>query len=163
MSRQPNRDFWRGKRLLSLLMVIFILSLGIGIGTLISDRVDATGPADSQLRIETDSKPVVGDSILALSKAFEEVANRVEPTVVNINTEEVVSTRSMMPPHQDPDNPMNDWFRRFFDSPLFEMPEQQTRRSLGSGVIVDSKGYIITNHHVVEGATKIKVRVSGGN
>jgi serine protease Do len=163
MSRQPNRDFWRGKRLLSLLMGIFILSLGIGIGTLISDRVDATGPADSQLRIETDSKPVVGDSILALSKAFEEVASRAEPTVVNINTEEVVSTRSMMPPQQDPDNPMNDWFRRFFDSPLFEMPEQQTRRSLGSGVIVDPKGYIITNHHVVEGATKIKVRVSGGD
>ncbi len=162
MDRHPNQSFWSGKRLLSLFMVMFILALGIGIGTLISDRVDATGPADSQLKIQTDGKPVVGDAVLAISKAFEEVANRVEPTVVNINTEEVVSTRRMMPPDQDPDNPMNDWFRRFFDSPLFQMPEQQTRRSLGSGVIVDPKGYIITNHHVVEGATKIKVSVSGG-
>jgi serine protease Do len=43
-----------------------------------------------------------------------------------------------------------------------QMPEEQMRRSLGSGVIVDPKGYIVTNNHVVEGATKIKVSVPGG-
>ncbi len=162
MSRQPNQSIWNGKRLFTFLIIMFILALGIGIGTLISDRVDATGPADSQLKIQTDGEPVVGNAVLALSQAFEEVANRVEPSVVNINTEEIVTTRRMTPPGQDPEDPMNDWFRRFFDSPFFQMPEQQTRRSLGSGVIVDSKGYIITNHHVVEGATKIKVSVPGG-
>jgi serine protease Do len=42
------------------------------------------------------------------------------------------------------------------------MPDQFTRHSLGSGVLVDPKGYIITNNHVVDGATKIKVNVPGG-
>jgi len=56
---------------------------------------------------------------------------------------------------------MQDWFRRFMPFP--NMPEQFTRRSLGSGVIVDPKGYIITNTHVVEGASKIKVNLAGGD
>ena len=55
---------------------------------------------------------------------------------------------------------MNDIFRRFLPGPFPSEP--QMRRSLGSGVIVDPKGYIITNNHVVEGATRIKVSVAGG-
>jgi serine protease Do len=62
---------------------------------------------------------------------------------------------------QNPEDPMNEWFR-FFGSP-FEMPDRQVRRSLGSGIIVDPKGYIITNNHVVAGATRIKVRLRGGD
>jgi len=96
---------------------------------------------------------------LALSQAFEDVANRVEPAVVNINTEEVVKVTQKKrggqkeSPREDP----FDWFHQFFNG-----PEEFTRHSLGSGVIVDPKGYIITNNHVVEGATKIKVNLQGG-
>jgi serine protease Do len=162
MGRQPADSERRGKGLLSFVMVLFVLGLGIGIGTLISNRVDATGPGDSQLQMQADGKPVVGGAVLALSEAFEEVAKRIEPTVVNINTEEIVSRRQSAP-GQDPDDPMNDLFRRFFNGPLGQgIPEQETRRSLGSGVIVDPKGYIITNNHVVESATKIKVSLSEG-
>jgi hypothetical protein len=46
-----------GKRLFNALMVLFVLALGITIGTLISYKVDATGPADSQLQMPTDGKP----------------------------------------------------------------------------------------------------------
>jgi len=158
MNRQPNESVSTGWRLLGFLMILFVLVLGIGIGTLVSYRVTATGPGDSQLRMQTDGKPVAGGAFLALSQAFEEVSNRVEPAVVNINTEEVVTNRRQGALGQDPDNPMNDLFRRFFN----QMPEQETRRSLGSGVIVDPKGYIITNYHVVEDATTIKVSVPGG-
>ena len=56
---------------------------------------------------------------------------------------------------------MEDFFRRFFNNNP-NMPEQYTRRSLGSGVIVDPKGYIITNNHVVESATRVKVSLQGG-
>jgi serine protease Do len=160
-----------GKHLVSFLMVLLILTIGIGIGTLISYRVGAVGPGDSQLKIQTDGKPIVGGAALSLSQAFEEVAKRVEPAVVNINTEEVVKLtqrrsqnrrgQQQPPQQQNPRqrDPMDDLLNRlpFFGTP--ELPDQYTRKSLGSGVIVDPKGYIITNNHVVEGASKIKVTI----
>jgi serine protease Do len=165
MDKKPNKSVLKGKQLLGVLMILFVLALGIAIGTIISNRVNATGPGDSQLQIQTDGKPVAGGAHLALSQAFEEVSKRVAPAVVNINTEEVITNRRQgaVPgaPGQEQEDP-NDIFRRFFNGPQFQMPEQQMQRSLGSGVIVDPKGYIITNNHVVESATKIKVSVSGG-
>jgi serine protease Do len=161
MSKQPSENGRTGKRLFTFLMVLFVLGLGIGIGTLISYRVDATGPGDSQLQIQTDGKPVVGGAFLAMSQAFEEVSNRVAPAIVNINTEEVI-TRRQGGTDQDQGDDMGDMFRRFFGNPFSQGPEQEKRQSLGSGVIVDPKGYIITNNHVVEGATRIKVRMPGG-
>src|SRR5688572_29708618 len=163
MSNRKSR-----KRLLSFFMVLFILVLGIGIGTLITHRVGALGPGDSQLKIQTASKPLVGGAAMALSQAFEEVSTLVEPAVANINTEEVVKRRTAQRPERSPDrsperpeDPMEDFFRRFFNNNP-NMPEQYTRRSLGSGVIVDPKGYIITNNHVVESATRVKVSLQGG-
>ena len=160
MSKQPS-DSRDGKRLLTFTMILFVLAIGITIGTIISNRVDATGPGDSQLQIQTDGKPVAGGAVLALSKAFEEVSNRVEPCVVNINTEEIITNRRQNIPEIDPNDPEYEFFRRYF-GPLFQMPEQQRRTSLGSGIIVDPKGYIITNNHVVERATKVKVYLAGG-
>ncbi len=159
MMKDVYRSAGLGKRLVNFLIVLLVLTLGIGIGTLISYRVGAIGPGDSQLKIQSDSKPLAGPSALALSQAFEEVANRVEPAVVNINTEEVIKVTQRrrggqsQPPREDP----FDWFHQFFNG-----PEEFTRRSLGSGVLVDPKGYIITNSHVVEGASKIKVNLQGG-
>jgi serine protease Do len=162
MSKQPNENKRTGKRLFSFVMVLFVLALGIGIGTLISSRVDATGPGDSQLQMQSDGKPVAGGAILALSKAFEEAATRIEPSVVNINTEELVTNRRQGRMDPDSEDPMGELYRRFFGRPSPQMPEEQIRRSLGSGVIVDPKGYIVTNNHVVEGATKITVSVPNG-
>jgi serine protease Do len=160
-----NNVGWRpGKRVVNFLVVLFVLTLGIGIGTLITSRVGAVGPGDSQLKIQTEGKPAVGSAALSLSQAFEEVAKLVEPAVVNINTEEVVRVNRRSPRNNAPgDDPMEDFFHRFFNNPnMPNQPEQFTRRSLGSGVIVDPKGYIITNNHVVESASKIKVNVDGG-
>ncbi len=53
-------------------------------------------------------------------------------------------------------------FRDFFDKFFGEMPKSYKARSLGSGFIIDAKGYVVTNNHVVEGADKIKVILVGG-
>jgi len=90
------------------------------------------------------------------------------PSVVNINTESTIKNprrrRGQSPDDQDNGGGgMDDFFNRFFggpggqggpggDNPIRE-------RSLGSGVIVDPKGYIVTNRHVVEKADRIRVRL----
>jgi serine protease Do len=65
------------------------------------------------------------------------------------------------PDDQNNDDPMQDFFDRFFDGRQDAPP--QAERSLGSGVIVDKRGYILTNNHVVDQATKIQVQLDGGD
>jgi serine protease Do len=143
------------RRFVSLFVVLFVLGLGIGIGTLISYRVVAVGPRDSQLKIQSGGAVPANSAIQALSQAFEEVAKRVGPSVVNINTEEV---RRASRPGSGRNNQIPDIWRQFMP----DMPQEYTVSSLGSGIIVDPKGYIITNNHVVQSATKIKVNVKDG-
>jgi serine protease Do len=79
---------------------------------------------------------------------------------VNINTESTVRSRGFRqrgaPQGSDP----FDLFERFFDQGPFGMDQPDlTQRSLGSGILIDPKGYILTNNHVVGRATKIKVKI----
>jgi len=77
------------------------------------------------------------------------------PGVVNVFTRTTVTVRQS-PLLQDP------FFRRFFNVP--EQPTERTQQSLGSGVVIDAdKGYIITNHHVIDGADEISVNLADGS
>src|SRR5580704_12014306 len=100
------------------------------------------------------------------------IVSRVEPAVVNIATTQVLekkpAVRKRRAPQgggngqgygNDQDDPMQDFFDRFFDGRQDAPP--QAERSLGSGVIVDKRGYVLTNNHVVEQATKIQVSLDG--
>ncbi len=156
MSYESGREGNRVRPFVSFLVVFVVLGLGIGIGTLISYRVVAVGPGDSQLKIQKGGTSPAGSAALALSQAFEEVAKKVGPAVVNINTEEVV--RRNRPGTGRGNQQLPDFFRQFAP----DMPQEYTVQSLGSGIIVDPKGYIITNYHVVQDASKIKVSVKDG-
>ncbi len=90
----------------------------------------------------------------ALSRVFVGVSASVKPAVVNISTEKVLSDSPFEQPGLG--GPFDDLFERFFGGPQGE----RRRRSLGSGVIVDSRGYILTNNHVVEKADEIEVQLS---
>ncbi|MGB7033986.1 MAG: DegQ family serine endoprotease, partial [Xanthobacteraceae bacterium] len=80
--------------------------------------------------------------------SFAPIVKRVAPAVVNVYAQHIVENSN--PFLADP------FFRQFFGTG----PRQQIERSLGSGVIVDSAGLVVTNYHVIEGASEIKVALS---
>jgi serine protease Do len=92
--------------------------------------------------------------------SFADLAERVTPAVVNIATSKRVSSMGQgMPfPRFGPQDPFDDFFNKFFD----QVPNEQTMRSLGSGFIIDEKGTILTNNHVVSRADDIEVGISDG-
>jgi serine protease Do len=96
-----------------------------------------------------------------MSNSFAAIVNRVEPAIVNISTTQVLERKRARRPRSqqqpNPDDPFSDFFDKFFDG----RPEgPSAERSLGSGIIVDKKGFILTNNHVIEQATKIQVQLN---
>jgi serine protease Do len=87
--------------------------------------------------------------------SFAAVARRATPSVVNVFTTHHVKVAPFGPPLGSGD-PFDDFFRQFFPG----MPREMEQRSLGSGVIIDSDGFIVTNHHVVANADEIQVKLS---
>ena len=141
------------RKFLASLLVIVTLGFGIVIGTVISGRALATrdqSPSGAALLAIPD--PVT------LSNGFAAISRKLEPAVVNISTTQVIERPKGKNPHGGTDDPFRDFFDRFFNSPD-DAPDAE--RSLGSGVIVDSKGFILTNDHVIDGATKIQVSLDG--
>ena len=85
--------------------------------------------------------------------SFADLAEKLSPSVVNISTTTIIKERKDNYPNFPPGSPFEDFFKQF------ENPNQGKRKaqSLGSGFIIDAKGYVITNNHVIENAEKIKV------
>jgi serine protease Do len=100
-----------------------------------------------------------------LSKAFEEVAAAIEPSVVNISS--IKRIRPAMQQNGDlqisPNSPLlqffgEDFFKRFM---IPRMPKEgYEQRGLGTGVVVSKDGYVLTNNHVIEGADEVMVTLS---
>jgi serine protease Do len=87
-----------------------------------------------------------------------EAVERSMPTVVNIGTEQMVRTLYSDPLQRFRGDLLDEYFRNFFDTP--PTPGYRLTHSLGSGVVVDPDGYILTNYHVIERASRIRVLLS---
>jgi Do/DeqQ family serine protease len=86
-----------------------------------------------------------------LKLSFAPIVQRTTPAVVNVYAAKMVQNRNPLL-----DDPI---FRRFFGIPGNQSPEQM-QRSLGSGVVVDPSGLVVTNNHVIEGADQVKVSLA---
>ena len=89
--------------------------------------------------------------------SFADLAQRLLPAVVNVSTTQAAKEGSRPQlPQLPPGSPFEDFFKEFFER---NQPQQRRRpsRSLGSGFIIDSSGYVVTNNHVIEGADEITV------
>ncbi len=149
--------------------ILATLAVGILIGTVVSSGVKGKEGQKS-----SDATPLTIPAPQQLSNAFSQISKQLEPSVVNINTESTIKNphSRRRNPHAEPDpdqdnggddSPFQDFFDKFFGGQNGPDAGTIRQRSLGSGVIVDSKGYIVTNRHVVEKADRIRVKLQDEN
>jgi serine protease Do len=173
----------RARRLASTFVVLATISAAILAGSFAAHGVRGQEKQNSS----ADATPLKVINSPVPPNEFEKIAQSVGPAVVNINTQTLpkqsMNRGGQRNPHarrapvpQNPDggdddddqqgqgqDNFQDFFNRFFGG---QAPDQgdgdngQVRESLGSGFIVDSKGYIITNNHVIEKADKIYVKLA---
>src|SRR5713226_2556859 len=145
---------FRANRLTFTLVILLTLALGILVGSVVSFGVRG------QEKKSAEATQLSVPPLRQVSSQFTQIAKSLEPAVVNINTESTikpVARRRGQSPNDDQDSPFGDFFDKFFGGQGDGGSIRE--RSLGSGVLVDSKGYIVTNRHVVEKADRIRVRL----
>jgi serine protease Do len=169
-------DKVRTQKFLSFSVILFTLALGVLIGTVVQTGAKAA----REQNVAPDATPLTVPPPVMMQNEFSKIAKRLEPSVVNISTKYIPKKqatqnrqspnfRRRQQPQQDPqqddqqdDNGMQQFFQRFFGGGggglQFGEPQDTPSEALGSGVVVDKNGYILTNNHVVDKATQIRVK-----
>ncbi|MFQ5602358.1 MAG: DegQ family serine endoprotease [bacterium] len=158
---------------LNKIQVIVLLLVGMFIGGLAVKQLDWLPDSHAEWISESSSSSGLNSSprldadlIKNMNSAFIQIAEQANKSVVTIFTDKVVKTRGVKPfasPFSD--DPFRDFFGDDFFSRFFRprVPEgEQHLRGMGSGVIVSTDGYILTNNHVVKDADKVRVMFLGG-
>ena len=141
---QPRRSGWLPKVVIAGALVVALI-----VGTIFGSTVfrNATALANSPAATAPTPLKLVDSSMLEDQAALASLYEQIAPSVVNISVEAVRDTAQMP------------------QIPGFQLPQDtpnQPQRGEGSGWIYDNDGHIVTNNHVVEGATKVVVNFSNG-
>jgi serine protease Do len=148
--RRKNMTF--KKRTLVIASTFTIIGLIIGFG--LSTNLNLHSKAYTEdLKISKEAIDILSKT----GQAMAEVAAAVKPAVVNISSTRTIKTQGIPSPFfNDP------FFRRFFGDEFghLERPREHKQVGLGSGVIVDKNGYILTNYHVIKDADEINIKLS---
>jgi serine protease Do len=165
-SAMPLFQKMKQQKLLSFALLLTTLIVGIAIGISVNTGVKAERQISS---IAPDASPLNIPKADPIANEFTKLTKKVEPSVVYIESDYLPKPgkRGIRPKDdsEDEDNGAgadqkdpSDMFKHFFGG-----PQQRSFRTEGSGTgfVVDRNGYIITNHHVIENADRIKVRLAG--
>lgn len=139
------------------------VAIGIGLAVLLAGGLLGLGLANWKdrpvfgsdkisVRVARDFEPV---NLGRFANGFGAVVKPTLPTVVSITSSKVVKVPGFRNPFSN-----DPFFRQFFGNQFGSAPREERERGVGSGVIVNPDGYILTNNHVVEGASDIKVHLS---
>jgi serine protease Do len=151
-----NNRIFQIRRSVALVSLAAALVIGGGLAWLIASSGHTVLGAGSPVTLRIAGNAAAGP--VNLNEGFAPMLEPLLPAVVNISTSKVVkSQRGENPFSNDP------FFRQFFGNPFGDgeqQPREQREHSLGSGVIVNPDGYILTNNHVVDGASDVQVTLS---
>ncbi len=149
---------WALKLLIGLAVVLMLALLGSASWFAYDRFARGSGSEPFAPRPAADLRPAGAISLLDAQSEVVKAAETVMPAVVSVETKQ----KYTIPGFQHPF--MNDpFFRRFFGDRLPSQPDREgVSQGLGSGVIVDSSGLVITNHHVIDGADEIVVKLANG-
>ena len=132
-----SKSFWSA---------FILIIVGVVFGALLVSGFSLVRPSYADIRLGAMNPPVNLDAdASSFSKAFIEVAKNVTPEIVQIT----VVAKSENDPHAN-----------MFPFQFFNMPQSQVEEGSGSGIIISTDGYIVTNYHVVKNATSVKVNLS---
>ena len=151
MNAQVRRTVW------------LIAGLGVLLAGLLGGRVDlwssSAKPAQGPMTSSSAQAAVPGEAE-GLQNAFNRIYQQVGPAVVSISTEQIERVKQYYRVHPFfGEEPFDEFFRQFYG----DAPDREMRRfGLGSGVIIDERGFVLTNEHVVANSDKITVTLSDG-
>jgi serine protease Do len=143
--------FFGGRRGLAAVSLTTALAL-TGLVAATTGHLPFTGPRPT-VKVAARSEAAAG-------RGYSSVVKRVLPAVVNISTSKVVKSDMSGINGMNGPQGLDPFFRQFFGDDFgrrFQVPKERREHALGSGVIISPEGYILTNNHVVDGATEVTV------
>jgi serine protease Do len=142
------------------LVAVSLVSLVIGVG--VGGTIEHFH-SQSVVAIATDISAAKAGATATPGAGFPDfvsLVNQIGPAVVNVSTTRIRQNAQALPGPFDNDDPMGQFWQRFFGQAAPSGPQKQV--GVGSGFVVDRDGTIVTNYHVVDGADKITVTLSDG-